>query len=308
MDRRQFVRNAAITSTIIAGSGFWSTAGEKRFVEKNIKWSMGWLLWRGYSGRSISLSEAIQDLYDLGADGIEFTPRKDELIRQGFTRETFRDLLVEKNLSVSGHYFSAPFYDTTKRGQIISAFNESAESLRFFGAKNIIIGPPLANGSDNRELIRGMVLLLNELGEIAIDQGIQIGLHPHFGTMIETPEEIRLVMDLTNSKYVFFSPDTGHLQLGGCNILEILNTYKDRINYFHLKDVKGQPDRVNWGTVNIRELGQGSIDFTGIMRFLKQINYNGWLNVEQDRTALTPRESAAKSMDYLNKKLKPILY
>ncbi len=306
MKRRHFLKTAT-ASTIIAGTGLWSYASKKQPSAQNVRWSMGWILWREFSGRSIPLSEAIQDLNDLGADGIEFTPRKNELVSQGFTRESFRDLLAEKNLLVSGHYFSAPFYDTSKREKIISAFNESAESLRFFGAKNIIIGPPLANGRDNRELIRGMAPLLNDLGKMAIDQGIQIGLHPHFGTMIETPEEIHLAMDLTDSKYVFFSPDTGHLQLGGCNILEILNTYKDRINYFHLKDVTGQPDRAHWGTVNIRELGQGSIDFPGIMRFLKQIKYKGWLNVEQDRTALTPRESAAKSMDYINSKLKPII-
>ena len=47
-----------------------------------------------------------------------------------------------------------------------------------------------------------MAPLLNELGKMAIDQGIQIGLHPHFGTMIETPEEIHLAIQM------FLSVDT----------------------------------------------------------------------------------------------------
>jgi sugar phosphate isomerase/epimerase len=42
------------------------------------------------------------------------------------------------------------------------------------------------------------------------------------------------------------------------------------------------------------------------MAFLKEINFSGWLNVEQDFTEMTPAESAAQSMKYINTKLKPI--
>ena len=56
----------------------------------------------------------------------------------------------------------------------------------------------------------------------------------------------------------------------------------------------------------VRELGQGKIDFPGVINLLNEINYSGWINAEQDHTSLTPRESAAKSMDYINSELKPI--
>ncbi len=43
-----------------------------------IKWAAGWLLWRDFKGRKIQLAEALKDLKEFGADGIEFTPRPGE--------------------------------------------------------------------------------------------------------------------------------------------------------------------------------------------------------------------------------------
>lgn len=307
MNRRQFVINAAMTSTIMAGTGLFSYAAKMAAAGKNVRWSMGWILWREFSSRKIPLSEAIQDLSDLGLDGIEFTPRKDELSKHGFTREKFRDLLAEKKLNVTGHYFSAPFQDSTQREKVILSFKDTLEDLKFYGAKNVIIGPPLTpDRRDNLKFVRNMAPILDELGNMAVDSGMEIGIHQHVNTMIETSGEVDLIMSLTNPKYVFFSPDTGHLALAGCNVINTLRKYRERLNYFHFKDVKGTFSRPDFAP-NLRELGQGEIDYHGIMAFLKEIKYKGWLNVEQDHTFLTPRESATKSMEFINTKLKPII-
>ncbi|MDR1370184.1 MAG: hypothetical protein LBJ72_08705, partial [Dysgonamonadaceae bacterium] len=104
MDRRQFIKNAAVTSVIIAGGSKLAACTARAKTGTNIRWSMGWILWRDFKGQNIPLSEAIQNLSDLGLDGIEFSPRKDELSKFGFTRESFKDLLAEKKLSIAGNY------------------------------------------------------------------------------------------------------------------------------------------------------------------------------------------------------------
>lgn len=300
MHRRDFI--GSLSAAAFAGCGmlpFSSLAKSTR-----IRWGMGWILWRNYAGRKIPIQEAVQDLHDLGLEGIEYTPRKDELARHELTRETFRDLLREKGLTVSGHYFGAPFYDGSRQKQITTSFRESIESLKFYGAKNIIIGPPGTRPHDNpTALIRAMAPFLNELGKIALEEGVETGIHPHYNCIIETPEEIHLAMEVTDPKYVFLSADTGHIALGGGNVTEILRTYKDRLNYFHFKDVAGQVARPKFGD-NLRELGDGEIDFPAVMSLLKEIKYKGWINVEQDTTRLTPRESASRSMAYIRKTLK----
>jgi inosose dehydratase len=305
MDRRQFVSSVSATALAVGGSLFPFPSLAKA---KDIRWSMGWILWRNYRTRKIPLQEAVQDLHDLGLQGIEYTPRKDELARHGLTRESFRDLLKENGLAVTGHYFGAPFHDAVKKKQIMASFQESIDSLKFYGAKNIIIGPPGSRAGENHsELIRKAAPFLNELGKIALDNGVEIGIHPHYNCIIETPEEIHLAMELTDPEYVFLSADTGHIALGGGNVIEILRTYKERLNYFHFKDVAGSVTRPNFAP-NLRELGNGEIDFPAIMALLNEAHYKGWINVEQDATTLTPRESASQSMAYINKKLKAAMH
>ena len=150
-----------------------------------------------------------------------------------------------------------------------------------------------------------MAPFLNELGKIAKDSGIEIGLHPHANTIVETPDEIDMIMELTDPNCVGMVPDTGHIALGGGDPVKISRKYSSRLCYFHLKDVSGTFQRPNFGP-NIRELGNGEVDFTGVMALLKEVGYKGWLNVEQDYTALTPVESATQSMTYINAKMKPI--
>lgn len=306
MNRRQFIKNAAIASTAIAGGTSWASCpSSNNPQEKNIRWAMGWILWRDFADRQIPLSEAIQNLSDLGLDGIEFSPRKDELSKHGFTRESFRDLLADRNLSVSGNYFGGTLYDASQRSNVLSAFESTLNNLKFYGAKNVIIGPPARVEGDNNELIKVSTPLLNELGRIANSEGIQLGLHPHVNTIVETPDEIDLVMELTDPAYVLMAPDAGHIKLGGGNEVEIIRKYSNRLSYFHLKDAAGAFNRPDFGP-NMRELGKGEVDYRGIMSILKEINYSGWLNVEQDKTFMTPSESAAESMRYITATLKPI--
>ena len=323
MDRRRFIKNAALASVVVAGGAKLNGCMPKiKPAAANIRWSMGWILWRDFKDADIPLAEAIQNMSDLGLDGVEYTPRKDELAKFGFTRESFRDLLIEKKLSVAGNYFGGDFHIPEKHEDLLSAFRNTLENLQFYGAKNVIIGPPgrplgnvnwadyhhtTSGGSeeDIPERIKITAPFLNELGRIAKEAGIEIGLHPHLNTIVEKPAEIDMIMELTDPNYVGMAPDTGHIQLGGGNPAEIIRKYSNRICYFHLKDVAGVFERPSFAP-NIRELGNGEIDFPAVMNVLKEIGYTGWINVEQDFTLITPSESATESMTYINKTLKPI--
>ncbi len=304
MNRRNFVRDAAMASALIAGAGLWACKG-KGGPQARIKWSMGWLLWRDFEKRQIPLAEAIQNLSDLGVDGVEFTPRPGELDKHGFTRESLRDLFQEKNLKLAGNYFTGDFFNPSKKEEIVADLKGKIDFLQFFGAKNIVVGPPGRENGEPTELIKAMAPMLNELGKMASDSGIELGLHPHLNTIVEGPDEIELAMELLDDKLVFMAPDTGHLYLGGNDVTGTFRKYADRIRYIHFKDGQGQfirPDFLG----NITELGAGEVDFAGVMNLLKEINYTGWINVEQDHTFMTPEKSSKESMAFINTKLKPL--
>jgi inosose dehydratase len=158
---------------------------------------------------------------------------------------------------------------------------------------------------DRNELIKQQSVFLNELGKRAKDRGIQIGLHPHLNTLVEAPSEIDLAMETTDPRYVFLSPDTGHIHLAGGDVLAILKKYQQRLNYFHFKDGVRPFVRPNFSP-NLRELGRGEIDFPSIMRLLKQLRFKGWINIEQDATLLSPKESSQISMEYVRHTLATI--
>ena len=271
-----------------------------------IRWAQGYLLWRNFKGQQLTLQDALNNLRAVGADGIEFSPQGSELERNGLTKGTFQQLMAEKKLTIAGNYLSAPFYDLSKREEILQEANKRFVLLKEFGGTNIIIGPPgVKADADRLQLIKQQAPLLNEIGKRAKEQGLQIGLHPHLNTLVETPAEIDVAMETTDPRYVFFSPDTGHIHLAGGDVPAIVRKYKARLNYFHFKDGVRPFVRPNFNP-NLRELGQGEVNFPSVMKLLKEIRFTGWINIEQDSTTLTPQESCRISMEYVNKTLKPI--
>lgn len=271
----------------------------------HVRWAEGWILWRETSGET--LTRAIDQLHAVGADGIEYTPRAGEPDSRGYTREALLASLGERELAVSAQYYGTSTADPAARAQLIAAARERIASIKSFGAAFMVIGPPSARdvGADRKQAIRRLMPVYEEIGAIALAEGVQAGLHPHFGTLIETPEEIDVAMAGLDPAKVFFAPDTGHIHMGGGDVLPILRRYKDRIRYFHFKDAVRPVPRPHFASA-VRELGGGEVDFPGVMRLLREIGYTGWINVEQDRTTLTPAESLRISFEYMRKTLQPI--
>jgi inosose dehydratase len=265
---------------------------------KRIRWAMGWLLWRDYKPRKIALAEALEDLRAVGADGIEFTPRPGELEAAGLTIDGVKQLLETAGLALSGQYFSAPFHEMVNKDEILRQAREKFDSLRVFGARNLVLGPPAPPAGGQRlEAIKRMAPVLNELGRRAASQGIAIGVHPHLNTVIQSPEETDAIMDATDPKLVGLALDTGHCYLAGGDPARALQKHGARLNYLHFKDAV-RPFKSPDFLPNLRELGSGEIDFPAVMRELAKRRYAGWIDVEQDFTTSTPRESCQTSMRY----------
>lgn len=143
--------------------------------------------------------------------------------------------------------------------------------------------------------------------------GLETVFHPHCATYVETPDEIAVLLDLTEIGLAF---DTGHYLYGsgttdGGVVLEGLRRFRDRIRYVHLKDVspavvararlQGWDYQQALAAGVFCELGQGAIDFKEIIGELLRIGYRGWITVEQDVLPGTgqPKESARRNREYL---------
>ena len=117
-----------------AGALAWRAAAPQAaagpVASPRIRWAAGWLLWRDYKPRGLAIADALQDLKQAGADGIEFTPRPGELEAAGLTPDAVRALVRGAGLAVSAHYFSGPFHDPAKTSEVLAQAQEKIDSLR----------------------------------------------------------------------------------------------------------------------------------------------------------------------------------
>ncbi|MGI5351355.1 TIM barrel protein [Streptomyces sp. CA-250714] len=121
------------------------------------------------------------------------------------------------------------------------------------------------------------------------ERGLEPVFHHHLGTAVETPEETRRLLSLTD---ISLCLDTGHWWLAGGDPVAAVAEFGPRIRQVHLKDAdRAAHARVRraggdlWDVVaggGFRALGEGDIDFAAVLGALRDVEYTGWLVVEQD--------------------------
>jgi inosose dehydratase len=143
------------------------------------------------------------------------------------------------------------------------------------------------------------------------ETGLRTVFHHHCAGYIETPNEVKILLNETNSDCLGLCFDTGHFEYGGGNALEGLKTCRERIWHVHFKDcstdVKKQAAEHNWDYFEavkngvFCELGKGSVDFPAVLQHLRDTGYEGWIVVEQDVLPGmgSPFESAKRNREYL---------
>jgi inosose dehydratase len=143
------------------------------------------------------------------------------------------------------------------------------------------------------------------------ETGLRTVFHHHIGTWVETPEETARFLRMTDPEVLGLVLDTGHYRFGGGDPLIGLQKHADRIWHVHFKDhapkIADQSRREDWNALQsvehgvFCELGQGNIDFPTLLTRLKELNYQGWIVVEQDVLPGmgTPLASAQRNRAYL---------
>lgn len=133
---------------------------------------------------------------------------------------------------------------------------------------------------------------LTEFARYTQSQGVQIAYHHHMGTMIETEQDIDLLMQHTGEE-VGLLLDTGHLTFAGVDPVAVAARWAKRINHVHCKDVRPAVlDEVKNKKMSFLNAvlagvytvpGDGCVDYPAVFRELKRVNYQGWLVVEAEQ-------------------------
>jgi sugar phosphate isomerase/epimerase len=132
--------------------------------------------------------------------------------------------------------------------------------------------------------------------------GINLSLHPHIRSNLETIAQIDSLLRKYKSSLLKVCFDSAHAMALGIDPIHFLHHYGKVVSHIHLKDfIPGKTiQEINVET-DFVDINDGAIDFPPILRTVQTIQYEGWLSVEVDHPQEKSAElSAKKNYERLN--------
>jgi inosose dehydratase len=227
-----------------------------------------------------------------------------------------RALLSEHGLGLVGGFVPAVLHEPPVRQEGLDLVERRAEFFSGAGADTLMLAaiPSMGafeetvdlDGAAWKELFEN----LRRAEDICARHGLTTVLHPHFGTVVETDEQLRRFLEGCDTGLCL---DTGHLVIGGSDPLEIAEKAADRVRHVHLKDVDSEVAR-RLGARKIgfkeaaqenafRPLGEGDVDVARLLEVLDRSGYSGWYVLEQDIMVASEPPEGGGPVDDIRKSL-----
>jgi inosose dehydratase len=246
-------------------------------------------------GWQYDVATVLSQMQDLGLVATEFGP-------DGFLPDEPRakaKMLADKGLRAVGGFVPVVLHDPAHNP--VPEVERALEGFVAAGAGTLVLAAATGtDGYDARPVLdddgwQALLTNLDRLALVAGRSGVTATLHPHVGTMVETPEDVERV--LAGSR-IGLCLDTGHLLIGGADPVALAAEHAGRIRHTHLKDADATwARRVQHGEVTYtdavregmyRPLGQGDVDIAAIVGSLEGAGYDGWYVLEQDTILAGP--------------------
>jgi sugar phosphate isomerase/epimerase len=292
-------------SIAVLAAGLASAAGRLP-VNRNVKWGLGSNLWNYFP--RVRFTDILDVMRDTGFTGLRLTQFPQILKTYDITAADMQKEASKRGCRIVTISFNGPTHDPARRAEVVANAKAAMSFLKEFGASHLVVVPPNRNYLTGDASFQAMCESFNEIGAAAREMGFYAGLHNHMAEMVQNPEEIDRCMAMTDPKLFYFSPDTAHLHLAGCDVVKTLDKHKDRIMLADYKDAKRlagtKPD--SFDRESIVDLGQGEVDFPGCHRVLKSISFKGWLIVDLDIARQGPRASYERCGAYVVDRLEQV--
>lgn len=151
---------------------------------------------------------------------------------------------------------------------------------------------------------------LQRATDIVRRRSLEVALHPHAATHVESDEETEQMLARTD---IGLCIDTGHTIVGGGDPVALALRHAERLRHVHLKDVDGDVlTRLQRGEVDMDEawrlgvfceFGQGVAPIREFLALPEVRAFNGYAVIEQDRVAVTVDDlPVVRTADELNRR------
>ena len=265
-----------------------------QFASQTYSWQMS----GAWAGR---LGEIAPVVARSGFGGIEF----EVVMSDGYeTADAVARLLSGNDLTLAALTLVLPWRHQSETNDERTETDRVIEVVRQFPeAKLVLVQVPYtAPPADRAAAQDALLCCLSSVTRRARAAGVSPTFHPNAatGSIVRDFADYERVMPHLPSG-LGWTPDTGHLAVGGMDCLEMIRRYRERVDHIHLKDADAAG---NW-VPN----GSGVIDMAGAVELLAQTGYSGWVVVEDESPEARddPNAVAAANGDFVRTMLRPIV-
>ena len=250
-------------------------------------------------GAYITLDQCLDETTKIGFDGIE----KGHKFPQ--EADALKAVLEPRRLRyVSGWHSLNLLVNSVEEEK--KAMQPALDLLKAMGS-NVIIVCETSNaihGDNDKPLSERPVLEearweefgagVEALAEFAAAQGIALVYHHHMGTIVQSEDEIDLLMQHTGP-YTKLLLDTGHCLFGGGDPERVAKKHMGRVGHIHAKNVRPAIatevrdqslsflEGVRRGVFTVPGDAEGGVDFTPVLKVAADKAYQGWLVIEAEQ-------------------------
>lgn len=244
--------------------------------------------------------QAVKEIADLGYECVEnfnFTAPLFEDYPEEFER-----IMTDNNVKFVNLYHSlSDDFDKDYR-----VAERCCKFLVKHGASLLNLEAPRRNGREaTKEILDEVCRHIDQIGALCRSYGVTMCVHPHYGTFVETAEQIAYIDAYTNPETTRYCIDTCHCVLGKMDPAETFRKYGKKLAYVHFKDVSSDENEHPDAPIKrCRALGEGYVDFREVYEVIKESGYDGIICVEVDWPRICNYETAMVSRKYLHNVLK----
>jgi sugar phosphate isomerase/epimerase len=100
---------------------------------------------------------------------------------------------------------------------------------------------------------------------------VKLTLEPHYGNVLQQPEDFETVLAAVPDPRLGLCVDTGHFHSAGVDTVAFIRRHAERIHAVHFKD--------HLGATSVG-IGRGEIDLAAVVAALREVAYGGGLTIE----------------------------
>jgi len=270
INRRLFLRHLSLSAGVALTSSAWADALIKK---GDVRIGYSAITWGGKD------EQAMADLSSLGYKGIQlrantFGPYRNKV-------SELKDALQKHNLELAMFSSGNVEIDPAKFESTVDTHVAHASFVKALGGNALQLTNSLRpkDRAPSVEELKKLAQVMNEIGKQTADLGVQAVYHNHMNQLGETPEEVDVIVQAMDPRYIKLLLDIAHYKQGGGEPQDAVIKYKSIIHTLHLKDTKPAETRNGYKFV---ELGQGRVNVPAVFESLDKIKFKGWAVIELD--------------------------